>query len=267
MNFHYNININQKAIYDLGLHTQLSFDDLAILDYIIKFAHTKKCIKLEQDGQQYFLMQSSLISQQLPLLDAKSDKSIKRKINKLVSAKLLKPNPNNQQLKASYYTFGDLYSSYIGSETESSELGQSCPDTRTNMSDTTRTNMSDNNRTIDNITINNKDYSEDEFFESLIWHNYKPLNAGNKAKAKDKVKKLSVGDKVKLYWSILKYKDYKPFDTYSHCLLTTFINDKRYLDDWDAILSLAKQPEPEKPKSIYRDANEVYRERMTRLGK
>ena len=96
--------------------------------------------------------------------------------------------------------------------------------------------------------INNKDYVFEDFFEGLIWSDYRLLNAGNKAVSKGCVKKLKQNDRVKLYYAIQKCKTGKPFDTYNYPLLSTFVNQKRYLDDWDAIL---KQKGGNAPKSNY----------------
>lgn len=116
-----------------------------------------------------------------------------------------------------------------------------------------------------NITnqYNNKHNINNKLFD-IFWNNY-PNKIG-KAEAQKKFNKLSDTNKQLAIESAKAYSNYSEFEGYKHCHATTFINQQRYLEDYSQLQKTVKT-EPEEPKSIYRDANEVYRERMTRLGK
>lgn len=95
-------------------------------------------------------------------------------------------------------------------------------------------NVKDNSTSINNIKYNNNIYVFDDFYE-LIWKTYKTINNSGKAEGKEKAKKLNEENLIKLYESVLQYKDYSQFEGYKHCLIATFINKKRYLDDWSEV--------------------------------
>lgn len=103
----YNININQKAVIDLGL--DLDVVDLAIFDFIKDFSNSPGCIKVLIDGKQYFWISHSKIINDLPIIKITSRQGIFKRINKLIDACLIERKEIDSQ--KSYYCFGVNYDS------------------------------------------------------------------------------------------------------------------------------------------------------------
>lgn len=108
----YVININQKAIVDLGLQDKLDFIDLAIYDFITEFMLCDECRKLNIDNVQYFWIKSDLIIENLPLLGITTARGISKRIDKLIDCDLLERCNDNQKLHQSFFKVGKNYQAY-----------------------------------------------------------------------------------------------------------------------------------------------------------
>lgn len=108
----YVININQKAIVDLGLQDKLDFIDLAIYDFITEFMLCDECRKLNIDNVQYFWIKSDLIIENLPLLGITTTRGISKRIDKLIDCGLLERCNDNQNLHQSFFKVGKNYQAY-----------------------------------------------------------------------------------------------------------------------------------------------------------
>ena len=108
----YSININQKAIIDLGLQDKVDFIDLAIYDFITEFMLCDECRKLNIDNVQYFWIKSDLIIENLPLLGITTTRGISKRIDKLIDCGLLERCNDNQNLHQSFFKVGRNYQAY-----------------------------------------------------------------------------------------------------------------------------------------------------------
>lgn len=108
----YSININQKAIIDLGLQNKVDFIDLAIYDFITEFMLCDECRKLNIDNVQYFWIKSDLIIENLPLLGITTTRGISKRIDKLIDCGLLERCNDNQNLHQSFFKVGKNYQAY-----------------------------------------------------------------------------------------------------------------------------------------------------------
>lgn len=108
----FTVNINQKAIVDLGLQDKLDFIDLAIYDFITEFMLCDECRKLNIDNVQYFWIKSDLIIENLPLLGITTTRGISKRIDKLIDCGLLERCNDNQNLHQSFFKVGKNYQAY-----------------------------------------------------------------------------------------------------------------------------------------------------------
>lgn len=128
----YNVNVNQKAIFDLGLQNEVDFLDLIIYDFIIDFMLSDKCIKMIVGGTPYFLLKAKLIIENLPLLNIRTERGINQRIDKLIKCGLLERCNENKTLRQPFYKVGDKYYEYkFATRNETSkQLGTKIPSTR-----------------------------------------------------------------------------------------------------------------------------------------
>lgn len=108
----YSININQKAIIDLGLQDKVDFIDLAIYDFITEFMLCNECRKLNIDNVQYFWIKSDVIIENMPLLGITTARGVSKRIDKLVGCGLLERCNDNQSLHQSFFRVGENYQAY-----------------------------------------------------------------------------------------------------------------------------------------------------------
>lgn len=101
----YNININQKAIIDLGLN--LDVVDLAIFDFIKDFSNSSACLKVVIGGKQYFWISHSKVISELPMIKIATRQGVFKRISKLVDSELIERIDVDPQ--KSYYCFGRNY--------------------------------------------------------------------------------------------------------------------------------------------------------------
>lgn len=169
----YNILINQKAVIDLGLN--VDFEDVAIFDCIAAMINCSKLMHTEKEGVQYTYISTKLISKQLPLLRV-TERTIKRKIDNLINAGLLRKWVNKEEGNVTLYAPGKYFYNMFfdnieggdtctqnstrdeknaqGSDKKGTSYGQETTNPCTSQGTTLIPKMSDNN-IIDNNIINN----------------------------------------------------------------------------------------------------------------
>ena len=108
----YTVNINQKAIVDLGLQDKLDFIDLAIYDFITEFMLCDDCQKMIIGNEQYFWIKADLILENMPLLGITTTRGINKRIEKLIEYDFLERCPDNKNLRQSFFKVGKLYKEY-----------------------------------------------------------------------------------------------------------------------------------------------------------
>lgn len=155
----YNININQRAVVDLGLDLDLT--DMAILDFMSEFAHTEECEKawVDAKGACAYWFSTKLILEQLPILRI-TERAVRQHISNLIDAGLLERYGDPRRTQKSYFLFGPTYAklffatapSTVPSDDGSSrtsekncrDLGNKLPTPRKNISDNNNINLLDN---------------------------------------------------------------------------------------------------------------------------
>ena len=108
----FTVNINQKAIVDLGLQDKLDFIDLAIYDFITEFMLCDDCQKMIIGNEQYFWIKADLIIENMPLLGITTTRGINKRIERLIEYNLLERCPDNKNLRQSFFKVGKLYKEY-----------------------------------------------------------------------------------------------------------------------------------------------------------
>ena len=108
----FTVNINQKAIVDLGLQDKLDFIDLAIYDFITEFMLCDDCQKMIIGNEQYFWIKADLIIENMPLLGITTTRGINKRIERLIEYDLLERCPDNKNLRQSFFKVGKLYKEY-----------------------------------------------------------------------------------------------------------------------------------------------------------
>lgn len=117
----WNININQKAIVDLGI--DIDVIDASILDQCFNYSHDEGIAKIFLRDKVYYWFDYNQVIRQLPLLKIKSKDSVYRRFKKMTEVGLLEPHPNNQSLGRPYYAFSNLcVQCTYGYKTEGTDL-------------------------------------------------------------------------------------------------------------------------------------------------
>ncbi|MFN3194416.1 MAG: hypothetical protein ACE364_00525 [Chlorobiota bacterium] len=222
MNYPYYIGTNFKPIVEMDLVGKVGTDEVIIFEFMKLFARNGNCDKIEENGELYYKFTHNFISKQLPILNIKSTKGIKKKIDKLTKAGLIEPNKNNQQKRASYYKFGSRYNeykSYCKNNKMTTELGTKVPTNSEQKLPLTRNKSSDNNNNKNKINNNN-----DHFVK--FWDKY-PKKVAKKT-AKSIFNKLKESEQLEAIKGIYKVKQkdkkYIPHPT-------TYLNQARWEDE------------------------------------
>lgn len=108
----FTVNINQKAVVDLGLQGKLDFIDLAIYDFVIEFMLCDDCHRINIGNEQYYWIKADLIIENLPLLGITTARGVNKRIEKLIECNLLERCPDNKNLRQSFFKVGKLYKEY-----------------------------------------------------------------------------------------------------------------------------------------------------------
>lgn len=115
----YTISIDQRSVIENGWN--LSFDDMAIFDFMSKFILEGALSKHVIQGKDFFWISFSKIRDELPMLSGNSDSSIRRHIANLVRVGLIEKCDNEIVMKnrLSLYRLGESYSTYWRSKNPS----------------------------------------------------------------------------------------------------------------------------------------------------
>jgi hypothetical protein len=106
--------INQAAAIKNNL--DLDLIDLAIFDFIKDFSNHPKCVKINTPEGVYFWISHKLIMKAMPLLGIKSDQGIRRRVDNLINAGVLKKHPDCEKYRQTLYTFGENFSKLLFSD-------------------------------------------------------------------------------------------------------------------------------------------------------
>lgn len=108
----YSVNINQRSVIENGW--DLSFDDMAIFDFMKNFILEGALSKHIIQGKDFFWISFSKIRDELPMLSGNSDSSIRRHISNLVRVGLIERCDDDIAMKnrLSLYCLGKSYSNY-----------------------------------------------------------------------------------------------------------------------------------------------------------
>lgn len=108
----YTININQRSVIENGWN--LSFDDMAVFDFMSHFILEGALSKHVIQGKDYFWISFSKIREELPMLSGNSDSSIRRHISNLVRVGLIEKCNDEISIKnrISLYRLGKSFPKY-----------------------------------------------------------------------------------------------------------------------------------------------------------
>lgn len=108
----YTININQRSVIENGWN--LSFDDMAVFDFMSHFILEGALSKHVIQGKDYFWISFSKIREELPMLSGNSDSSIRRHISNLVRVGLIEKCDDEISIKnrISLYRLGKSFAKY-----------------------------------------------------------------------------------------------------------------------------------------------------------
>ena len=116
----YNIIINQKAVLDNNL--KLDIIDIAIYDFIKSFTLSDKCGKMIINNMTYYWINSSMIIEQMPILNISTERGISKRIDKLVEAEMIDRYPKNKSIQKSLFKFGKNAELYEFSTTNENSI-------------------------------------------------------------------------------------------------------------------------------------------------
>lgn len=165
----YTITINQYAAVKNNM--DLDLIDLAIFDFIKDFANSANCVKINTPEGVFFWISHKLIMDSIPLLGIKSNQGIKRRVDNLINAGLLKKHPDCEKYRQTLYTFGENFDKLLFSD-ESSEPATEFTNPQQNLGVTRNENCGGtrneslgyyNNNINNNINNNNIDAKQKDF--------------------------------------------------------------------------------------------------------
>lgn len=162
----YNIHVNQKALYDLGIE-DLDYTDLAIFNAMEYACLNSDTIKLTSKGEQFTMVSTKFLKEQLPYIQHNSNETIKRRIKKLIDSGLIMAFENNQSIQKSYYKMGEKYNRYKTYDVNEQPMSKMKDKTVKNES-LPMSKMKDYN----NIIYNNIIYNSKEEFFNYFYSQY-----------------------------------------------------------------------------------------------
>lgn len=102
-NFLWRTSINWKVAEEMKLKPEIDIKVLVILDWMGKFARSKKIQTIQYKGETYYWFCHKKIRDELPRLGMTHNNTVKVKIKPLVDEGLLRKHPSCRQLQKSYY--------------------------------------------------------------------------------------------------------------------------------------------------------------------
>ena len=108
----FTINIDQRSVIENGW--DLSFDDMAIFDFMSKFILGGALLKQSTPKGDFYWVSFSKIREELPMLSGNSDSSIKRHIANLIRVGLIEKCDEEISIRSrlSLYRLGEAYHKY-----------------------------------------------------------------------------------------------------------------------------------------------------------
>jgi uncharacterized phage protein (TIGR02220 family) len=257
----YTININQKAVIDLGL--DLDIVDMAIFDVIYHFQNSSSCEKINTADGVYFWMSHKKIIQDLPMIGIKSKRGIINRIDNLVNASLLIKHPECQKRSRTYYKLGENSERIFFHTYERNFIAPMNENSEPPMNE----NSEDYNTIVYNNTIYNN-YCEEliEFFNEITGRPEKrkiKLTASRKKSILARLKEFTI-DEIKDAWRF-KYLQWKGKDMERHFNIETLTRASKlpkYVDEL-AIFEMRPSAFPDVKRQV--NTNEKIREKLREL--
>ena len=159
----YTITINQYAAVKNNM--DLDLIDLAIFDFIKDFVNSANCVKINTPEGVFFWVSHKLIMNSMPLLGIKSNNGIKRRVDNLINAGLLKKHPDCEKYRQTLYTFGENFDKLLFSD-ETSEPATEFTNPQQKLGVTRNENCGYYNNNINNNIINNNIDAQQKDFAS-----------------------------------------------------------------------------------------------------
>jgi hypothetical protein len=104
-NYKWSWSIDQRAIVESGL--QIDIIDFSILRMLIDFASSTGCKKMNEEGVLFYMFRWKLVKDQFPTLKLNTRQSVKKRLKKLIDAKLIAPHPENQRTRSAWFRFAE----------------------------------------------------------------------------------------------------------------------------------------------------------------
>ena len=103
----YTIQVNQAGADAANLRGKVDIIDLAIFDAFKDFANGTKCEKkFTPDGRVWFWISYSLIIEELPYCEIRTNDGIYRRMKNLQAAGIIDFHPDNQRLNKTFFAWG-----------------------------------------------------------------------------------------------------------------------------------------------------------------
>lgn len=103
----YTVSINQYAAIASGF--DLDLVDLALFDFVSRYAHAPEVARLVEDGKVYYWVAYAKIIEEMPLLGLKTKDAVYRRIRNLIRAGVFEEYGRNREIGKTYFAFGANY--------------------------------------------------------------------------------------------------------------------------------------------------------------
>lgn len=233
----YNLNINQRAVYELGLQDKLDAIDLLLFDFVYHLMNKPNASKMTVNGKEYVMIRHNLIAQECPILGINHRDTFRKRMLKLVDAGLLNRCDSNQEVGNSLYSRGEKFSVFVFSDqklgTLPTKIGTPADDERH------KHNTIEHNKPLNDPTLSSNDNKDsiivpqneevDEVFERF-WLLYD--KKVERAQAERMWKKLKVSEKDEVMKNVALYVASTPDKQY-RMNPATYLNpaNKRWQDE------------------------------------
>lgn len=172
----YNININQRAIVEMGF--DLDLVDAAIIDFIHSWVVQGGILKKDFYDNTYYWLDYKYMAKEMPLLGIKSKDGVYRRLKKICNQGILIPHPHNQASGKPYFAFGPkfkhlLFKNASDENPNAPYQGNKRPDKTVNKSEPSSDESLHYNNITDNIIKDNKivlPFPSDMF--KTVWDNW-----------------------------------------------------------------------------------------------
>jgi len=104
-NYKWSWTVDQRAILESGL--MIDIIDFSILRMFMDFATCDACTKMTEKGVQFYKFRWQLVKDQFPTLKLNTRQSVKKRMKKLIDAKIIAPHPGNQKSRSAWFRFAE----------------------------------------------------------------------------------------------------------------------------------------------------------------